>query len=191
MDSTLIASIVIAVVAIIPGAWALINQGKKDNIQSKIDLGKATQDAAVSIIAPLQSEVTRLQGRIIELEKILIEKTTEIGVLMETSVDKDSEIRKLEYNLEGLQLRLDVFEIKRKSKSSGSSAEIDKKIEDVLKIAEVKKEKIKLYTNQTIEKIANAHTDDKERIKLYTEQNINEIININQDKFENKTETEE
>ena len=191
MDSTLIASIVIAVVAIIPGAWALINQGKKDSIQSKIDLGKATQDAAVSIIAPLQSEVTRLQARIIELEKILIEKTTEIGILMETSVDKDSEIRKLEYNLEGLQLRLDVFEIKRKSKSSGSSAEIDKKIEDVLKIAEVKKEKIKLYTNQTIEKIANAHTDDKERIKLYTEQSIDEIININQDKFENKTETEE
>jgi hypothetical protein len=191
MDSTLIASIVIAVVAIIPGAWALINQGKKDSIQSKIDLGKATQDAAVTIIAPLQTEVTRLQTRVLDLEKILIEKTTEIGRLMETSVDKDSEIRKLEYNLEGLQLRLDAFEIKRKSKSSGSSTEIDKKIEDVLKTAEEKKEKIKLYTNQTIEKIANGHTDDKERIKFYTEQSIDEIININQNKFENKTETEE
>jgi len=191
MDSTLIASIVIAVVAIIPGAWALINQGKKDSIQSKIDLGKATQDAAVTIIAPLQSEVTRLQTRVLDLEKILIEKTTEIGRLMETSVDKDSEIRKLEYNLEGLQLRLDAFEIKRKSKSSGSSTEIDKKIEDVLKTAEEKKEKIKLYTNQTIEKIANGHTDDKERIKFYTEQSIDEIININQNKFKNKIETEE
>jgi len=191
MDSTLIASIVIAVVAIIPGAWALINQGKKDSIQSKIDLGKATQDAAVTIIAPLQSEVTRLQTRVLDLEKILIEKTTEIGRLMETSVDKDSEIRKLEYNLEGLQLRLDAFEIKRKSKSSGSSTEIDKKIEDVLKTAEEKKEKIKLYTNQTIEKIANGHTDNKERIKFYTEQSIDEIININQNKFKNKIETEE
>jgi len=191
MDSTLIASIVIAVVAIIPGAWALINQGKKDSIQSKIDLGKATQDAAVTIIAPLQTEVTRLQTRVLDLEKILIEKTTEIGRLMETSVDKDSEIRKLEYNLEGLQLRLDAFEIKRKSKSSGSSTEIDKKIEDVLKTAEEKKEKIKLYTNQTIEKIANGHTDDKERIKFYTEQSIDEIININQNKFKNKIETEE
>ena len=191
MDSTLIASIVIAVVAIIPGAWALVNQGKKDSIQSKIDLGKATQDAAVTIIAPLQTEVTRLQTRVLDLEKILIEKTTEIGRLMETSVDKDSEIRKLEYNLEGLQLRLDAFEIKRKSKSSGSSTEIDKKIEDVLKTAEEKKEKIKLYTNQTIEKIANGHTDDKERIKFYTEQSIDEIININQNKFKNKIETEE
>lgn len=169
MDSTLIASIVIAIVAIIPGAWALINQGKKDSIQSKIDLGKATQDAAVGIIAPLQSEVLRLQTRVLELEKILIEKTTEIGTLMEAGIDKDSELRKIQYNLEGLQLRLDVFETKIKSKSKTKPTDealepiepaeevSDPIIDEILKTAELKKEEIKLYTNQTIEKITNGN----------------------------------
>jgi len=191
MDSTLIASIVIAVVAIIPGAWALINQGKKDSIQSKIDLAKATQDAAVNIITPLQNEVTRLQGRVVELEKVLIEKTVEIGKIMELNIDKDSEIRKLEYNLEGLQLRLNSFETKRKDITTGSDVEINKKIEEVIKVAEIKKKEVKLYTDQTIEKIANAHINDKEEIKTYTAEAIEKIVSGNINNFENKTETEE
>jgi len=191
MDSTLIASIVIAVVAIIPGAWALINQGKKDSIQSKIDLAKATQDAAVNIITPLQNEVTRLQGRVVELEKVLIEKTVEIGKIMELNIDKDSEIRKLEYNLEGLQLRLNSFETKRKDITTRSDVEINKKIEEVIKVAEIKKKEIKFYTDQTIEKIANAHINDKEEIKTYTAEAIEKIVSGNINNFENKTETEE
>jgi hypothetical protein len=89
MDSSLIVSLVIAVVAIVPGVWALVNQANKDKTQSKLDMNKAANDAAMNIIAPLQAEVTRLQARVLELEKALIDKTTEIGDLMQAGIDKD------------------------------------------------------------------------------------------------------
>ncbi len=45
MDSTLIVSIVIAVVAIVPGVWALVNQANKDKSQSKRKSKKAAATA--------------------------------------------------------------------------------------------------------------------------------------------------
>lgn len=159
MDSSLIVSIVIAVVAIVPGVWALVNQANKDKKQAQIDMNKAANDAAMSIIAPLQAEVTRLQTRVFELEKVLVDKTTEIGVLMQAGIDKDSEIRKLKYTVDDMQIRLNAFETKRKasgkSKSSDEEPVPDPRLEEDLKADEAKKEEIKQYTQKTIEQLTN------------------------------------
>src|SRR5512135_273669 len=112
MDSSLIVSVIIAVVAIVPGVWALVNQANKDKKQVQLDMNKAANDAAMGIIAPLQAEVSRLQGRVAELESILVDKTKEIGNLMQAGIDKDSQIRKLSYTVEDMQTRLNAFEIK-------------------------------------------------------------------------------
>jgi hypothetical protein len=165
MDSSLIVSIVIAVVAIVPGVWALVNQANKDKNQSKMDMNAAAQSAAMNIIAPLQAEVTRLQARVLELEKSLIDKTTEIGDLMQAGIDKDSQIRKLNYNLEDMQLRLNAFETKRKASNKTKpddeqqvgigKANIDPRLEEDLKADEAKKEEIKNYTQKSIEQLTN------------------------------------
>jgi hypothetical protein len=165
MDSSLIVSIVIAVVAIVPGVWALVNQANKDKTQAKLDMNTAAQNAAMNIIAPLQAEVTRLQARVIELEKALIDKTTEIGNLMQANIDKDSEIRKLNYNLEDMQVRLNAFETKRKANNKNrpddqqqtgvGNSTIDPRLEEDLKADEAKKEEIKQYTLKSIEQFTN------------------------------------
>lgn len=179
MDSSLIVSVIVAVVAIVPGVWALVNQANKDKAQQKMDMGKAAQDAAVGIIAPLQGEVARLQSRVLELENLLVEKTKEIGELMEAGIDKDSQIRTLKYTMEGMQLRLDTFEKVRKSEGpeedeeeeenenpvstkktrkpriSKKATAINKKLADELKADEVKKQEIKQLTDENIRNITN------------------------------------
>lgn len=167
MDTSLVVSVVIAVVAIVPGVWALVNQARKDKIQANLDMNKAANDAAMGIIAPLQAEVGRLQGRVLDLEKLLIEKTTEIGKLMQEGIDKDTKIRSLEYNLEGMKLKLESFEGTRKRKSKAQDEEIDSKIEEELKESEIKKQEVKMYTKKVIEQItngsvANNHTTETE-----------------------------
>jgi len=157
MDTSLVVSIVIAVVAIVPGVWALVNQANKDKTQARLDMNKAAQDAAMNIIGPLQAEVTRLQTRVLELEKLLIEKTTEIGDLMQAGIDKDSKIRTLEYNLEGMKMRLEAFESKRKVKKTPEEAET--RLEEELKSDEEKKEEIKNYTLKSIEHITNGSSN--------------------------------
>lgn len=173
MDSSLLVSIVIAVVAIVPGVWALVNQANKDKKQAQIDMNKAAQDASLAIIAPLQGEVTRLQLRVVELEKALIDKTTEIGELMQKNIDKDSEIRTLKYGMEDMQRRLNYFEKKRtKNKQQEEITEevptIDPRLEEDLKADEAEKEKIKLYTQKSIEQLTNGSlvtqiTQEKEK----------------------------
>jgi len=179
MDSSLIVSVIVAVVAIVPGVWALVNQANKDKAQQKMEMGKAAQDAAVGIIAPLQGEVARLQSRVLELENLLVEKTKEIGELMEAGIDKDSQIRTLKYTMEGMQLRLDTFEKVRKSEGpeedeeeeenenpvstkktrkpriSKKATAINKKLADELKANEVKKQEIKQLTDENIRNITN------------------------------------
>jgi hypothetical protein len=161
METSLIVSIVIAVVAIVPGVWALVNQANKDKAQARMDMNKAAQDAAMNIIGPLQAEVTRLQGRVLELEKALIDKTTEIGDLMQSGIDKDSKIRTLEYNLSDMKIRLAAFESKRKSKGetreeAGSiNKTVDPRLEEDLKADEAKKLEIQNYTQKSIEQLTN------------------------------------
>jgi hypothetical protein len=161
IDSSLIVSIVIAVVAIVPGVWALVNQANKDKNQARMDMNKAAQDAAMNIIAPLQAEVTRLQVRVIELEKALIDKTTEIGSLMQAGIDKDSEIRTLKYGMLDMQKRLNVFETKRnkvkqpETEVTEESLGLEQRLEDDLKSDEAKKEEIKQYTLKSIEQFSN------------------------------------
>jgi hypothetical protein len=156
MDTTLIVSIVIAVVAIVPGVWALVNQANKDKTQARLDMNAAAQSAAMNIIGPLQAEVTRLQARVLELEKALIEKTTEIGDLMQSNIDKDSELRTMRYQQKEMQERLLSFESKKKMKSKIEGEESDSfKLEEELKANEAKKEEIKTYTLKTIESLSN------------------------------------
>lgn len=160
MDNSLIVSIVIAVVAIVPGVWALVNQANKDKSQAKLDMNAAAQNAAMNIIAPLQAEVARLQARVLELEKALIDKTTEIGELMQKNIDKDSEIRTLKYGMEDMQKRLNYFEKKRtktktKEDTENEGVTIDPRLEEDLKADEEKKEEIKQYTLKTIESLTN------------------------------------
>lgn len=162
MDSStlaLIVSVVVAVVAIVPGVWALVNQAKKDASQAKLDMNKAANDAAMGIIAPLQAEVARLQTRVLELEKLLIDKTNEIGELMQSNIDKDSEIRTMKYSMQDMQRRLNVFETKRKSKVKSEDIEsgenVDPNLEEELAANEAKKEEIKQYTIKSIEHITN------------------------------------
>ena len=165
MDSSLIVSIVIAVVAIVPGVWALVNQANKDKTQAKLDMNTAAQNAAMNIIAPLQAEVTRLQARVLELEKALIDKTNEIGDLMQSGIDKDSEIRTLKYRMVDMQTRLDTFEIKKKSKSKTTETDTPEeeseeitpaaRLQEELNADKAKKEEIKNYTQKSIEHITN------------------------------------
>ena len=164
MDSTLIVSIVIAVVAIVPGVWALVNQANKDKNQSRLDMNAAAQGAAMNIIGPLQAEVTRLQARVLELEKALIEKTTEIGKLMEEGIDKDSEIRTLKYNVQDMQFRLNTYENKRKAsgkpKSQDKQAIPDPRLEEELKADDEKKVEIQNHTEKAIKRITGSSTSD-------------------------------
>ena len=169
MDNSLIVSIVIAVVAIVPGVWALVNQANKDKSQAKLDMNLAAQNAAMNIIAPLQAEVARLQARVLELEKALIDKTTEIGDLMQKNIDKDSEIRTLKYGMEDMQRRLNYFEKKRtknksKEDTESESTQIDPRLEEDLKADEAKKEEIKQYTIKTIEQLTNGSIVDSQNI---------------------------
>lgn len=164
MNINTLLPLILAIVAIVPGVWALVNQANKDRNQSKIDMNTAAQNAAMGIIAPLQTEVARLQAdstrwqaRIIELENALIEKTKTIGQLMQEGIDKDAELRTLKYSMLDMQKRLNVFESKRKS-TSKTKADVeeetlliyDEEIAEELKTLEAKKEAIKISTAEEI-----------------------------------------
>lgn len=182
MDSSLIVSLAIAAIAIIPGVWALVNQANKDKNQSKMDMNAAAQSAAMNIIAPLQAEVTRLQARVLELEKALIDKTNEIGDLMQSGIDKDSEIRTLKYRMVDMQTRIDTFEIKKKSKAktigSDTEEELDEntpafRLQEELNADKARKEEIKNYTQKSIEHITNGSLVNPSAVESAT-QNITE-----------------
>lgn len=68
MDTPVLVSIIIAVIAIIPGMWALISQGRKNNIDAKMDMMRTVQNTAYNIIPPLQEEIHRLKAKAISLE---------------------------------------------------------------------------------------------------------------------------
>ena len=106
----IIVSLIIAIVAIIPGVMALISQAKKDKVQSGIDVGEAAQRATLAIIEPLKSEVTRLQARVAELEETLVIKVTEMGDMRLASIDKDVQIRTMQVEMQRMTIRLTAFE---------------------------------------------------------------------------------
>lgn len=168
MDSSLTVSVIIAIIAIIPGVWALVNQARKDRIQNTIDMNKTAQEAALGIIAPLQAELKRMQGRIEELELDLVEKTREIGKLMREAIDKDTKIITLEHQLELMREKLELLETQRRSKGKTKIVpEIDKKaMEKQLKINEEKKEEIQRTTDKTIEQITNGSLAINKNINL-------------------------
>ena len=176
MEPSLLVSLIIAVVAIVPGIWSLIIQARKDVRQAQTDMSKAAHDAALSIIGPLQSEVSRLQTRVLDLETLLINKTNEIGELRESNIDKDSEIRTLKYTIADMEQRLRVFENKRfenrrknKEEDEAEPHPINPDLEKELKINAIKKEEIKLHTAKTIEHITSSSVSQS----MLKEDNIN------------------
>jgi len=168
MDASLSVSVIIAIIAVIPGVWALVNQAKKDRIQNTIDMNKTAQEAALGIIAPLQTELKRMQGRIEELELDLVEKTREIGKLMREAIDKDTKIITLEHQLELMRAKLELLEAQRRSKGKTKIVpEIDEEaMEEQLKINEEKKEEIRRTTDKTIEQITNGSLAMNKNINL-------------------------
>jgi uncharacterized coiled-coil protein SlyX len=106
----IIVSLIIAIVAIVPGVMALISQAKKDRVQSGIDVASAAQTAILAIVEPLKSEVTRLQARVAELEETLAAKVTEMGNMRLANIDKDVQIRTMQVEMQRMTVRLTAFE---------------------------------------------------------------------------------
>lgn len=69
MDNSLLMTIVIAMVAIVPAVWAVINQLKKDKIQEQMTYSLARETG--SLTAGLQTEISRLLDRTNTLESQL------------------------------------------------------------------------------------------------------------------------
>jgi|WetSurSiteA1Bulk_404760.scaffolds.fasta_scaffold00214_10 hypothetical protein len=68
MENSLLVSLVIATIAIVPGIWALINQTKKDRVQAQFDMHRASENAVFNIVQPIREEMSRLQIRARALE---------------------------------------------------------------------------------------------------------------------------
>lgn len=156
---TIIASIVIALTGIIPGTLALIKQGKKDDKEAKLaeaklqfDINTATNTALAAVIDPLKTELARCQSRITELEAAVLNKTTEIGRLMEEGIEKDSQILTMKYKMEIMQTKLNsVLTSKRKTNIVMSEEDtISATLEQELKANEIKKEEAKKHTEELV-----------------------------------------
>jgi hypothetical protein len=63
MDSNVVIPIILAMIAIIPGVWAFIDQTKKDKARTQMDM------ARVGIVEPLFDEIQNLKLRTFELQK--------------------------------------------------------------------------------------------------------------------------
>lgn len=116
MDTALIVTLVVSILGNIAAWWQLWNQGKKDKLEGELeknrqDLDKdtATQEAALTMIQTLQGENDRLRARGIELENTVIAKTTEVGELKLAAIDKETEIRTMKYEMEGLKMKLNAI----------------------------------------------------------------------------------
>lgn len=64
MDSSIMVSVFIAMIVIIPGLWALINQIKKDGVEARLDMFRTIQNV----------EINRLQERSVFLEELPAEE---------------------------------------------------------------------------------------------------------------------
>jgi uncharacterized protein (DUF3084 family) len=113
MESTQIIPIIIAVVAALPGIFALISESRK----VKIDAQKVAQEAAIEIINPLREEMKTLRVRVSELETLVIAKDVRITELERCLVqrehdiaDRDVRIDDLETEVADLRMRLDAVE---------------------------------------------------------------------------------
>jgi peptidoglycan hydrolase CwlO-like protein len=97
METSLLVSIIIAVVAIVPGIWALVNQINKDKIQVKMDMARVGQEASLNLIGPLQEEINRLREKSQALEYRVQESKYKIGSLSANSEITEEKIWKRMY----------------------------------------------------------------------------------------------
>ncbi len=128
MDSSTLASIILAFIAVVPGIWALINAANKDKKEAIIkqtELAAAqlaqNQATTLSLLEPLrqenlrlQTKITELDNKISELEDELVTKNREhreeMRQLQQETFAKDATIQELQLNINGMKLRLDMFE---------------------------------------------------------------------------------
>jgi len=109
MDSTTLIPLIIAIIALVPGVWALINQSRKDRVQEKVDAGTVAQNAAIGIIQPLRDEITRLQAINNQLEIVLTQKNTTITMLSQSEFDKETQIRTMQFAMDGMKMKMDAL----------------------------------------------------------------------------------
>jgi hypothetical protein len=74
MDTSIIVSVIIAIIAILPGLWALVNQVNKDKNQTRLDMFHTLQKTVYDIVPPLQVEIAKLRERTFSLEELPAEK---------------------------------------------------------------------------------------------------------------------
>lgn len=96
METSLVVSIIIAVVAIIPAVFALVSQKNKDKIQSRMDMERVSQRASIDLIGPLQEEISRLSTRATNLESELVASKYRITSL---SKNADSGLKNTEEHI--------------------------------------------------------------------------------------------
>jgi FtsZ-interacting cell division protein ZipA len=99
MDSSTLTSIIIAILAIVPGVWALVNQARKDKkdadlaqLKQTADQMNANQQTSLALLTPLREENVRLLARIAELED-------EKEKLTQEAYDKDSLIHTMKMQM--------------------------------------------------------------------------------------------
>lgn len=162
MDYQNLLPLVLAIVAIVPTILSLITQASKDKKQAAIDMNKAATDAMMSVIQPMRDEITRLQTRGVELEGMLIDKTTENGNLRIKLIDKENEIRALKYNYDGLQIKLDALQGKGSFAANPTSTPSKKKkkeetlpitIKQEIEANELRKQQIAQETDDVLKEI--------------------------------------
>ena len=113
MEISQIVPIIIAIIAAIPGVFALVSESRK----TRIDAVRVAQDAAIEIINPLREEIKALRARVSELESLVKAKDERISELernlAQRNIDiseRDSRIDDLETEVTDLRLRLEIVE---------------------------------------------------------------------------------
>jgi hypothetical protein len=61
MDTSVLVSIVVAVIAIVPGIFALVNQASKGKLEERFDMLRTVQDATHTELTRLQMKTTSLE----------------------------------------------------------------------------------------------------------------------------------
>jgi hypothetical protein len=120
MDTAIIAlisTLVLSIIANVAAWWQLANQAKKDKEEAalakrrveleedkaELDKETVTQAAALAMIQTQREQIDRLEKRGLELENMVIAKTTENSELKLTAIDKEAELRTLKYQLKLLK----------------------------------------------------------------------------------------
>jgi len=74
MEPPVLVSVIVAIIAIVPGLWALINQNNKSKENIRLDMVRTLQHTIYDVLPPLQVEINKLRERTVSLEELPAEK---------------------------------------------------------------------------------------------------------------------